>query len=205
MDPTSACNLHCIGCWSAEYGNRLNMSYEQLDSIINQANKLDTYCFLYSGGEPLVRKAGIIRLCEAHPPRAPAPLPAAVSTCASMPTETTSRARSSTTPTPTCAPIRCSRPCGRRCSPSTARASRGTATTCARARCSTTPEKLVEVVWSSEAHSTDLQAPEDVEDAAAKYAGPAARWAKVADELWAASPASERYDESGTLVQRSAD
>lgn len=23
VDPTSACNLHCTGCWAAEYGNRL--------------------------------------------------------------------------------------------------------------------------------------------------------------------------------------
>ncbi|MDY3072970.1 MAG: radical SAM protein [Eubacteriales bacterium] len=67
MDPTSACNLHCTGCWAAEYGSKLNMSYEELDSIINQANELGTYFFLYSGGEPLVRKKDIIRLCEAHP------------------------------------------------------------------------------------------------------------------------------------------
>lgn len=67
MDPTSACNLKCTGCWAAEYGNKLNMSYEELDSIINQANELGTYFFLYSGGEPLVRKADIIKLCEAHP------------------------------------------------------------------------------------------------------------------------------------------
>ena len=67
MDPTSACNLHCTGCWAAEYGNRLNMSYEQLDGIIRQANRLGIYFFLYSGGEPLVCRADIIRLCEAHP------------------------------------------------------------------------------------------------------------------------------------------
>ena len=67
MDPTSACNLKCTGCWAAEYGNKLNMSYEELDSIICQANELGTYMFLYSGGEPLVRKKDIIRLCEAHP------------------------------------------------------------------------------------------------------------------------------------------
>lgn len=67
MDPTSACNLHCTGCWAAEYGNRLNMSYEELDGIIRQGTELGTYFYLYSGGEPLVRKAGIIRLCEAHP------------------------------------------------------------------------------------------------------------------------------------------
>ena len=67
MDPTSACNLKCTGCWAAEYGNKLNMSYEELDSIIDQANELGTYMFLYSGGEPMVRKADILRLCEAHP------------------------------------------------------------------------------------------------------------------------------------------
>jgi MoaA/NifB/PqqE/SkfB family radical SAM enzyme len=67
MDPTSACNLRCTGCWAAEYGNKLNMSYETLDSIICQANELGTYFFLYSGGEPLVRKNDLIKLCEAHP------------------------------------------------------------------------------------------------------------------------------------------
>ena len=67
LDPTSACNLHCIGCWAAEYGNKLNLTYEELDSIISQANDLGCYFFLYSGGEPLVRRADIIRLCEAHP------------------------------------------------------------------------------------------------------------------------------------------
>ena len=26
MDPTSACSLHCTGCWAAEYGNKLNLT-----------------------------------------------------------------------------------------------------------------------------------------------------------------------------------
>ena len=67
MDPTSACNLHCTGCWAAEYGNRLNLSFEQLDNIIEQGKALGTYVYIYSGGEPLVRKADLIRLCEKHP------------------------------------------------------------------------------------------------------------------------------------------
>ena len=67
MDPTSACNLHCTGCWAAEYGNKLNMSYETLDSIVRQGTEMGTYMYIFSGGEPLVRKADIIRLCEAHP------------------------------------------------------------------------------------------------------------------------------------------
>ena len=67
IDPTSACNLKCTGCWAAEYGNKLNMSYETLDSIIRQGKELHIHFYLYSGGEPLVRKADLIRLCETHP------------------------------------------------------------------------------------------------------------------------------------------
>lgn len=66
MDPTSACNLHCTGCWAAEYGNRLNMSFEELDSIIEQGKELGTYMYIFSGGEPLVRKQDIIALCNKH-------------------------------------------------------------------------------------------------------------------------------------------
>ena len=67
IDPTSACNLKCTGCWAAEYGDKLSMSYETLDSIIAQGKDLGIHFYLYSGGEPLVRKADLIRLCEAHP------------------------------------------------------------------------------------------------------------------------------------------
>ena len=66
LDPTSACNLHCTGCWAAEYGNRLNLSFEELDSVIVQAKRLGMHFFLFSGGEPLMRKKDIIRLCERH-------------------------------------------------------------------------------------------------------------------------------------------
>lgn len=66
MDPTSACNLHCTGCWAAEYGNKLNLSYEEMDGIVRQGKQLGTYVYLFTGGEPLVRKHDIIRLCEAH-------------------------------------------------------------------------------------------------------------------------------------------
>lgn len=66
MDPTSACNLHCTGCWAAEYGNKLNLSPETWDSIIEQGKQMGVHMFIYSGGEPLVRKKDIIRMCERH-------------------------------------------------------------------------------------------------------------------------------------------
>ena len=67
LDPTSACNMHCTGCWAAEYGNQLNLSLETIDSIIRQGKELGTYMYIYTGGEPLVRKADLIKLCEMHP------------------------------------------------------------------------------------------------------------------------------------------
>lgn len=67
LDPTSACNLHCTGCWAAEYGHKLNLSYDEIDSIIRQGKELGVHIYIYTGGEPLVRKHDLIKLCEAHP------------------------------------------------------------------------------------------------------------------------------------------
>lgn len=66
LDPTSACNLHCTGCWAAEYGNKLNLSYDEIDNIIRQGKEMGIYMYIYTGGEPLVRKHDLIRLCEKH-------------------------------------------------------------------------------------------------------------------------------------------
>ena len=64
LDPTSACNLHCTGCWAAEYGNKLNLSFDEIDDIIRQGKELGVYMYIYTGGEPLVRKKDLIRLCQ---------------------------------------------------------------------------------------------------------------------------------------------
>jgi len=66
LDPTSACNLHCKGCWAADYGNRLNLSFDDIDSIVQQGKDLGVYLYIYTGGEPLVRKKDIIELCRKH-------------------------------------------------------------------------------------------------------------------------------------------
>ena len=66
MDPTSACNLQCTGCWAAEYDQKSALSLETMDNIIEQGKNLGVYFYLYSGGEPLVRKKDIIALCEKH-------------------------------------------------------------------------------------------------------------------------------------------
>ena len=66
LDPTSACNLHCTGCWAAEYGNRLNLTFDEIDSIITQGKELGVYMYIYTGGEPLVRKKDLIAICNKH-------------------------------------------------------------------------------------------------------------------------------------------
>jgi len=67
MDPTSACNLKCTGCWAAEYGHSLNLTLEDMEDIIKQGEEFGCYIYLYSGGEPLMRKKDLITLCRRHP------------------------------------------------------------------------------------------------------------------------------------------
>ena len=66
FDPTSACNMHCEGCWAGTYGGRSNLSFEDMDKILTQGKELGVYLYMLTGGEPLVRKADIIRLAEKH-------------------------------------------------------------------------------------------------------------------------------------------
>jgi MoaA/NifB/PqqE/SkfB family radical SAM enzyme len=66
MDPTSACNLNCAGCWAAEYGAKMSLSLDTIDSIIKQGKTMGVYMYIYSGGEPLIRKHDIMALCNKH-------------------------------------------------------------------------------------------------------------------------------------------
>lgn len=66
LDPTSACNKHCVGCWAGEYGNKLNLTFDEIDSIIEQGKAMGTYVYIYTGGEPLMRKKDLIALCNKH-------------------------------------------------------------------------------------------------------------------------------------------
>ena len=66
LDPTSACNLRCTGCWAAEYGHQMSLSFDELDSIMTQGEELGIHNYLYTGGEPLVRKDDLIKLAEKH-------------------------------------------------------------------------------------------------------------------------------------------
>ncbi|PHU33925.1 radical SAM protein [Pseudobutyrivibrio ruminis] len=66
FDPTMACNMHCIGCWSGTYGHKANLTFEDMDKIVTEGKELGVYLYMMTGGEPMVRKADIIKLCEKH-------------------------------------------------------------------------------------------------------------------------------------------
>ena len=66
IDPTSACNLRCKGCWAADYEKNSHLSYEKLDELFTDAKKMGVLQIIMSGGEPLMRKDDIIRLCRKH-------------------------------------------------------------------------------------------------------------------------------------------
>lgn len=67
MDPTSACNLKCKGCWAAEYDKHSSLSYQEMYDIVRQGRELGTHIYMFTGGEPLMRKKDLIRLCEEFP------------------------------------------------------------------------------------------------------------------------------------------
>ena len=66
IDPTSACNIKCKGCWAADYSKNNHLSYAKLDELCTEAQKIGVLTIIMSGGEPLLRKNDIIRLCEKH-------------------------------------------------------------------------------------------------------------------------------------------
>ncbi len=66
FDPTDACNMHCVGCWSGTYGHKNNLSFEDMDKIVTEGKELGTHLYLLTGGEPLCRKKDVLRLAEKH-------------------------------------------------------------------------------------------------------------------------------------------
>src|SRR6056297_298780 len=66
MDPTSACNLNCEGCWAGEYEKGDTLEFETMDRIINEAKELGIYFIIFSGGEPTVYPR-LMELVERHP------------------------------------------------------------------------------------------------------------------------------------------
>ena len=66
FDPTMACNMHCIGCWSGTYGHKAYLTNEEMDRIVTQGKEIGVYLYMLTGGEPTVRMKDIMDLAEKH-------------------------------------------------------------------------------------------------------------------------------------------
>lgn len=52
LDPTSACNLRCTGCWAGEYPKHDTLDLSLVDRVVSEAKELGIYWIVMSGGEP---------------------------------------------------------------------------------------------------------------------------------------------------------
>jgi MoaA/NifB/PqqE/SkfB family radical SAM enzyme len=66
IDPTSACNLRCRGCWAEDYGRTDELDFNTLNRVIKEGKRLGIYVYLFSGGEPLMRKNDLVKLASRH-------------------------------------------------------------------------------------------------------------------------------------------
>lgn len=64
LDPTSACNMKCKGCWAAEYGHKSSLTLDEMRKIVTESKALGTHFFMFTGGEPLIKKNEIITLAR---------------------------------------------------------------------------------------------------------------------------------------------
>ncbi len=56
IDPTSACNLACTGCWAGKYSKADTLPPELVDRVIREAKEMGIYFIAMSGGEPTAYK-----------------------------------------------------------------------------------------------------------------------------------------------------
>ncbi|HET6419924.1 MAG TPA: radical SAM protein [Geobacteraceae bacterium] len=56
ISPTMKCNLSCYGCYAGDYERSLELTLEEIDSILEQMKEMGVYFAVISGGEPFFKK-----------------------------------------------------------------------------------------------------------------------------------------------------
>ena len=65
ISPTMKCDLNCYGCYAGDYGKSLELTLDELDSILMQMKEMGIYFAVISGGEPFYMK-GIFDVFKKH-------------------------------------------------------------------------------------------------------------------------------------------
>jgi len=53
ISPSMKCNLRCYGCYAGYYKKNAELTFDEIDSVLNQAKEMGIYFCVVSGGEPL--------------------------------------------------------------------------------------------------------------------------------------------------------
>jgi MoaA/NifB/PqqE/SkfB family radical SAM enzyme len=53
ISPSMKCNLKCVGCYAGYYNKSAELTFDEIDDVLNQAKKMGIYFCVVSGGEPL--------------------------------------------------------------------------------------------------------------------------------------------------------
>ena len=56
ISPTMRCNLSCYGCYAGDYDKSLELSLEEIDSVLIQMKEMGVYFAVISGGEPFFKE-----------------------------------------------------------------------------------------------------------------------------------------------------
>jgi len=53
ISPSMKCNLNCYGCYAGSYEKDAELTFEEIDRVLNQAKEMGVFFCVVSGGEPL--------------------------------------------------------------------------------------------------------------------------------------------------------
>ncbi len=65
ISPTMRCNLSCYGCYAGDYKKNLELSFDEIDSVLTQIKEMGVYFAVISGGEPFYMD-GIFEIFKKH-------------------------------------------------------------------------------------------------------------------------------------------
>ncbi len=65
ISPSMRCNLNCFGCYAGSYNRTDELSFDEVDGVINQMKEMGVFFCVVSGGEPFFRK-DLLKIFEKH-------------------------------------------------------------------------------------------------------------------------------------------
>lgn len=66
ISPTMRCNLNCVGCYAGNYSKADDLDFETFDKIVTEGEEMGVGAFTILGGEPLVVKDELFKICRKH-------------------------------------------------------------------------------------------------------------------------------------------